>query len=358
MDDDAPHLSPDGNTLYFSSKGRVGLGGYDVFKSYYDPQNRSWTEPVNLGYPINTVDDDIYFIPLDDEGKKALCASVRDNGIGDVDIFMIKEIPESERVPADLVAASSSNSLNSSNETTQESRKENTTELEKQTLNPTEQPYSGDKGDDQPVLVQVEVNKPLSGSYAAPPVVKIQHKASGTVYNVPIAHENGMYEVQLPKNQKGEYLLTVEQDGHLFESRTINPAVGNGTTAIRERISLSPASIGSSLVLRNIYFDFNKSNLKDDSYSEIIKVERLLREAPSMVLEIAGHTDNIGSKAYNRKLSLKRANAVINHLVAKGIPSNRLLAKGYGSDKPLASNDDEEEGREINRRIEFIVKGQ
>jgi outer membrane protein OmpA-like peptidoglycan-associated protein len=120
-------------------------------------------------------------------------------------------------------------------------------------------------------------------------------------------------------------------------------------------VELKKLEVGLVSVLRNIYFDFNKATFKQDSYSELNKLERMLQQNTGMNVEIGGHTDIVGTKNYNKFLSQKRAEAVKDFLTKKGIDSRRITAMGYGSSKPLASNDDEDEGRELNRRVEFKV---
>jgi outer membrane protein OmpA-like peptidoglycan-associated protein len=109
--------------------------------------------------------------------------------------------------------------------------------------------------------------------------------------------------------------------------------------------------------LRNIYFNFDKASFQQESFNELNKLERMMAQNPSMQVEIAGHTDVVGTKSYNLQLSQRRAEAVKDFLTKKGIDSRRIKAVGYGVTKPLASNDDEKEGRELNRRVEFKVTG-
>ena len=122
-----------------------------------------------------------------------------------------------------------------------------------------------------------------------------------------------------------------------------------------QNLELQKAIVGNKVIIRNIYFHFDKYSLKSESYAELDKIEKLLRENSNMKLEISGHTDKIGSRAYNVALAKRRAAAVVKFLVNKGITSDRLISKGYGETEPLVSNDDETDGREINRRTEFII---
>jgi outer membrane protein OmpA-like peptidoglycan-associated protein len=119
-------------------------------------------------------------------------------------------------------------------------------------------------------------------------------------------------------------------------------------------IDLEKAIIGSGIVLNNIFFDVDRYDLKDQSIPELEKIYRFLTENPSLKIEISGHTDNSGAAVHNRQLSEKRALSVFNYLISKGIPTTRLIPKGYGPDKPVASND-AETGRQRNRRIEFTI---
>ena len=114
-------------------------------------------------------------------------------------------------------------------------------------------------------------------------------------------------------------------------------------------------NVGTSSILRNIYFDYDKATFKTESYSDLNKLESMLRENSRIKVEISGHTDNYGHWQYNRTLSQKRAEAVKDFLTKKGIDPRRIKAVGYGESKPLATNDDEDEGRELNRRVEFKV---
>jgi outer membrane protein OmpA-like peptidoglycan-associated protein len=126
---------------------------------------------------------------------------------------------------------------------------------------------------------------------------------------------------------------------------------------ITRTVELRKLQTGTVSVLRNIYFDFDKASFKTESYNELNKLERMMQQNPDLRVEIAGHTDNIGTAAYNKQLSQRRAEAVKDFLTKKGVDPRRITAVGYGKTKPLASNDDEEEGRELNRRVEFKVLG-
>ena len=161
---------------------------------------------------------------------------------------------------------------------------------------------------------------------------------------------SGAYLIVL--TQGAEYALYVNKKDYLFQSLNFNYSARKDYEPIILDIDLERATEGTISVLQNIFFDVDKYDLKDKSITELDKVLRFLKENPSFNVEISGHTDNVGSEAYNLQLSDKRAQAVYNYLVENGIASQRLTPKGYGSGRPRAENDTDS-GRQRNRRIEF-----
>ena len=154
--------------------------------------------------------------------------------------------------------------------------------------------------------------------------------------------------------QGSEYALYVNKPGYLFRSLNFNYSEVKDFEPIVLDIELEKATEGSVSVLKNIFFKTNEYQIEDKSKTELVKMIRFLNANPSIRIEISGHTDNVGTAAYNSQLSEKRAQAVVDFLASNGIDSRRLVAKGYGQDHPVASNDTEE-GRQANRRIEFKV---
>jgi outer membrane protein OmpA-like peptidoglycan-associated protein len=168
--------------------------------------------------------------------------------------------------------------------------------------------------------------------------------------------EPGTTEFIISAEEARDYRLSVEQEGYAFVNQNVRlqGAGPQERTEVRT-VALRKLTTGVVSVLRNIYFDFDKATFRTESYTELNKLERMMAENPNLKVEIAGHTDNIGSAAYNMQLSQRRAEAVKDFLVKKGIDPRRIVAKGYGETRPMASNDDEKEGRELNRRVEFKV---
>lgn len=321
-DDDGPFIDYDSKTLYFSSKGRKGMGGFDIYKSVFDEATNEWSEPENLGYPINTPDNDIYFVSTKD-GKRAYYSSVREDGLGYDDIFMIT-------IPQPVIAAKEPEKL-----------PEPEPEIEKQKF---------------PLRYQVKVVEAGSGR-PLDARVRLQGLRDNLV--VPgVSGELGTMEFMIRAEEPKDYRLSVELEGYAFVNQNLKlEGASEKERTITRTVELRKLTTGVVSVLRNIYFDFDKATFRTESYTELNKLERMMAENPNLKVEIAGHTDAIGTAAYNKLLSQRRAEAVKDFLTKKGIDPRRITAVGYGKTRPLASNDDEEEGRELNRRVEFKVLG-
>ena len=334
-DDDSPFIDYDGKTLYFSSKGRKGMGQFDIFRSEFDSVAMDWKEPVNLGYPINTPDDDIYFVSTKD-GERGYYASVREDGLGYTDIYMVT-VPE----------------LLSSIQDVESNQPD--TEPEETQPEPDTPPVVEEKPK-APVKLMVLVRDGQSRENLDAKV-KLTNSTTRSEL-LPQKTGTGTYAFTVTNDAATNFMLSAEKDGYAFKNLRVSlPASTASPQEVRRTLDLSKFQVGVKGVLRNIYFDFDKANLKEASYNELNKLERMLAANPSYTVEISGHTDNIGTKAVNKRLSQRRAKVVVDYLVGKGIDASRLSAVGYGEERPLASNDDEQEGRELNRRVEFKVLG-
>ncbi len=356
-DDDSPFIDFNGRSLYFSSKGHKGMGGFDIFRTEYDSAAGDWMEPINLGYPINTPDNDIYFVSTNN-GNRGYYASVREDGMGYTDIYMVT-IPEyqGERVDA-LEKKKNGGSLDDAELNVSIDK---VAEDEMNQVNTILDADSDELGTEQqkveqryPVrlLVKVEDNKTGKPMEANVKLVSVDDRV--TIPNQYIGR--GLYVFIVNMDKQLDYMLSAEKNGYMFKNFKINiPSASNKQMEISRTIELNSLESGFQTVLRNIYFDFDKASFRIDSYNELNKLERIMAENPGMVIEIAGHTDNIGGKDYNLNLSKKRAKAVVEYLTNKGIDARILKSKGYGENKPMASNDDEKDGRELNRRVEFRI---
>lgn len=323
FDEEGPFIGYDLVTLYFSSKGHKSMGSYDIFKATFDLQKNEWSEPENLGYPINTPDDDIFYITSSD-GKRAYYSSVREDGLGYTDIYII---------------------------TTPEGMKD-------------VQPVTPDPVVKKPVDQPKKLIKPLryvvnivDAQSKVPLAVKVS--LTGLNDNVIVASnpvKPGVYEFIIMNPAAKDYRLFVEKGGYVFQNQNVKiQGASESERTLTRTIELRKLSVGTSSILRNIYFDYDRASLQTPSYNELNKLESMLRQNSQVKVEISGHTDNYGHWLYNRNLSQKRAEAVKDYLTKKGIDFRRIKAVGYGESKPLATNDDEDQGRELNRRVEFKV---
>jgi len=381
-------MHPDGKTLYFSSQGHNSMGGYDLFKSIYNDSLKTWSEPLNLGYPVNSPDDDIDFV-VSASGKHAYYATIRPDGFGEKDIYRIT-------LPADttvyltlvkgLVTDESENSVGAKIEiydnktgkliSTQESN--NTTgkflvslpsgknykmQVTAKGYESHEEVFNIPKGEkfkeldvniklkrkEQTVDLEGEVKDEKGNNLKAK--IEIINNATGEVIARTTADKLGKYLAKLKGGKN--YSIVVSADGYLFQSLNID------IPPDQDRMKLPPITLkkikaGANIVLNNIFFDFDKASLRPDSKPELERVKNVLQDNPSMKIEISGHTDNKGSTTYNLRLSELRAKSVVDFLSSIGIEKNRLTYKGYGFLKPIATNETEE-GRQLNRRTEFKV---
>lgn len=351
QDDDGPFIDYDGVTLYFSSKGRKGMGGFDVFKSTYDPAKNEFSEPVNLGYPINTPDDDIYIV-FSKDGKRAYYSSVREDGIGYTDIYLIT-IPEGIK----NVDPTSGPAVIAQNDSTDRTPVVVTTpppdvrpDVRPDNVKPDPEP----KKTIQPLKYVVTV---VDAGDQSPLDAKVRLTGARDNVVIPVTQqEPGVYVFNVTSNTARDYRLSVEVPGYAFVNQVYRiEAATTEEKTVNRTVSMRKLTPGVVSILRNIYFDFDKATFKTESYTELNKLENMMAQNPTMSIEIAGHTDAIGTKEYNHNLSVRRATAVKNFLVKKGIDQRRVKVIGYGKTRPLASNDDESGGRELNRRVEFKV---
>jgi outer membrane protein OmpA-like peptidoglycan-associated protein len=304
-DEDAPFIHPDGVTLSFSSNGHNTMGGFDIFSSILY-NNEVWSEPVNIGFPINTTDDDIFYV-ISPDSKTAYFSSFREGGVGEKDNFMAT-FPNRKETPLTLV-----------------------------------------KG-----IVLDITGKPAKN-------VNITVTDNETEQIVGIYNSNnktGKFLFILVPNKN--YNITYQADKHLFYSENLEIPKESNYYELKKAITLNPITVGSKIVLNNIFFDFDKATLRPLSNVEIKNLVTIMRANPTMKVEISGHTDSKGNDAYNKKLSEERAQVVVNKLIENGISVDRFKAKGYGENTPSVSNTtptgkDNPEGRQLNRRVELTI---
>ena len=322
-------IHPDGKTLYFSSQAHKNIGGYDIFKSVNE--NGKWSEPVNLGYPINTPDDDVFFV-LSASGKHGYFSSFRPDGYGEKDLYLITFLGSEKP----LALNTEDNLIASIAEPVREIIIEPVVEVTTAKITILKGVVT-DASNQQPLEADIEL---------------VDNQKNEVIATFKSNSKSGKYLISLPSGKN--YGIAVKATGYLFHSENFDiPAVAD-YQEITKDVQLKNVAVGSKIVLRNIFFDFAKYSLREESTSELGRLTQLLINTPTLRIEISGHTDNKGSAETNQKLSENRAKAVVDYLIQHGINSNRLEYKGYGFTQPIATNDNEE-GRQLNRRTEFKI---
>jgi outer membrane protein OmpA-like peptidoglycan-associated protein len=327
--EEAVFIHPDGITLYFSSKGLQSMGGYDIFKSTL--KDGKWQTPINMGYPINGPDDDVFFV-VSGSGNRAYFASEKPGGYGENDIYKITFLGP-EKIPLlateDKLMAMVASPISSL-------KVENEVEIKSAKLTIL-------KG----IISDSKSQKPLSSS-----IELIDNTKNELLAVFKSNGSTGKYLVTLPSGNN--YGIAVKHDGYLFHSENFIIPDAAEFQEFNLDINLKKIEIGNSIVLKNIFFDFDKASIRPESANEIARLVKLLKDNPKLKIELASHTDNVGSDDYNLKLSDSRSQSVVAYIISKGIVASRLIAKGYGEAKPIESNETDL-GKQNNRRTEFKI---
>jgi outer membrane protein OmpA-like peptidoglycan-associated protein/tetratricopeptide (TPR) repeat protein len=334
--EDSPFLHADGVTLYFSSDGHDGLGSNDIFKSEW--VNGQFTKPVNLGYPVNSTEYDGFF-SLSADKKTGYYSTLREGGVGEADIYVAHfHDPPPPPVAKEELLASSEPVIAAD------------TAEEEIFIDPLVQMQKDLK---VVTVLKGKVVDEQSGSPLNAVITLVDNETNKVVTKIKSNPSNGDFELVVPHG--GNYGVATEKTGYLFNSINFNVPQFAEYQEIDMSIIMVKAEVGSKATLKNIFFDVGKAELKNESLAELEKIKELLSTNPTVKVQINGHTDNTGNAASNKILSLRRAEAVVEFLIKQGVASSRLSAKGFGSERPIVSNDDEAEGREINRRTEIEI---
>lgn len=299
-DDISPFIHYNGQVFYFSSRGREGFGGYDLY--YSEKNNDTWSEARNLGYPIN-----------DGKNQSSLFVSI-DNKIG---LYSIS-FKSNQKYQSKIYEF----------EIPEEIRPKNKATFVKGRV------Y--DLGTNSTLKAKIEL-------FDINNEERISMVTSDSL--------TGEYLMVLPEGS--EYAFYVNKEGYLFKSMFFDHKK-DGHKPLEIDIPLERITVGITTTLENVFFDFDKYDLKPESRTELNKVVQFLKSNPNLRIEIGGFTDNQGSVAYNMNLSVNRAKSVYDYLIQNGIESSQISYKGYGQSQPVASNENEA-GRAKNRRIEFRV---
>ncbi|PWU03472.1 MAG: hypothetical protein C5B52_03220 [Bacteroidetes bacterium] len=302
-DEMTPYLAPDGVTLYFSSNRPGGLGSNDIWMTKrLDKTWQKWSNPVNLGAPINTDDWDAFFT-LDAGGEYAYM-STRLHGFGESDIVRIKLMEKEKPNPVVLVDGN---------------------------------------------VYNAKTKKPLSASLI------YETLPDGTQVGNGLSSEvDGSFKIVLPYDKNYSIRATADKFFAISENLNLDSLVKAGYKEIHKDLYLVPIEIGQIVRLNNVFFDFDKYDLRPESFVELDRVVKLLSENPTIEIEMSAHTDSKGSDDYNFVLSDNRAKSVREYIISKGIAPERIVSHGYGETMPVATNETDE-GRQLNRRVEFKI---
>lgn len=426
QDEDAPFIASDGVTLYFSSKGHDNMGGYDVFMTKYNPAARSWSRPVNMGHPINSAGDDIFF-SINDSTQISYVSSNRQGSLGREDIFSVKPL-ERVLIKGKVIAQASGKPVPNC---TIDFKSLRNSDVDQTTISSasgiygvkvsSKHRYSVTVMRQGEIMLTTEIDVPLADEPNTEieknfeldiPVeqieemvvrkmvvqnvklVKLNYQEYDTLVingvvrdgNTPIANvqvklrestvaealysttsdQQGHYHFAFIPGKKENYVVDFSQSGYQPNSiavvhsdkedkKSTSATTKKNVNTIEMGALMVKLEVGSKSVLGGVYFGFNSSELTLESNVVLDKLHGFLTENPMVVMEVGGFTDNVGDTYVNRIVAQKRSQAVVNYLLAKGLEPTRIQAKGYGEEQPIAPNDTEENGRDVNRRIEIKI---
>lgn len=296
-----PTTGPYGE-LYYSSKGRIGMGGYDIYSSR--GEKTQWSRPQDLKYPVNSTSDDFYLISRD--GKTGYFSSNREGGAGDDDIYSF-----SDQTPAVMILALDGTVYDQKSKASLDS-----------------------------VLVTLT-------------------DGNGQALNRKVTEQNGKFFFGLTKDQ--DYKVEISKLGYTSVLKTVSTKgiTKSDTLTMEAFLDKDKFEPGKTYVLRNIYYDFDKANIRPDAARELNKLLAILKENPSIWIELGSHTDSRGADQYNQWLSQRRANSAVQYLIDRGIEKERIKARGYGETMLLNKCGNgvkcSHAEHQLNRRTEFKV---
>lgn len=300
-DEFSPFIHPDGKTLYFSSTGYNSMGGYDIFSCTINLETGDViTDPVNVGYPINTADDDIYFVWSADN-KRAYFSSIRGNGSGEKDLYMLE--------------------------------KEDAMDVSLLIL----------KGK----VINCDTKEPVQATISITDNISLEQLGTYTSNST-----TGKFILALPGGKS--YGIDIDAPGFVFYSKDLVVSKKEKYHEMEDTICLHDLKIGTTLTFRNILFENNSAEIVQNNSEGLQTIYNILHTNHHLKLSINVHTDSDGDDQANLKLTEERSKSIKNYLVSKGIDSKRIFYKGSGETKPLVPNDNSE-NKNLNKRVEVEI---
>ncbi len=307
FNEDTPYITEDGKTIYFSSQGHKNMGGFDIFYSTLD-ENNQWSKPENLGFPLNTSDDDLHFVPVNNGINGLYTLFDPEGGLGEEDIYWI--VIYSNRNPREVDVNGVVTLL--------------------------------DKPEDYDKNLKISV---------------IDKAEKQTVTVLSADPEDGIFSYKT--KDPGGYQLLFEGEGYQSTTKEITVPYDYSLAQITVDATLKPEE-KKLIILRTIFFDFDDYSIKESEKTKLDNLTEIMKGNPDLSVEIIGHTDSKGSIAYNKKLSNNRANSTIRYLTGKGVDKKRFTITGAGESIPIAINTRQDgsdcpRGRKLNRRVEIQI---
>lgn len=304
FDEDGPAIAYDGKTLYFSSKGHDGMGGFDIFKTVSGDGGKTWSKPENMGVPLNSPDDDVHISLTEQKDGKmyGYFASTRPGGAGDKDIYRIGLPPPEPQGLKD-------------------------------------------------VLFTIYVKDCETGEYTD---AKVKVSKGQSTIAQKANPQMGVYQYTFENPENMTYEVYIEKRGYSPSTRQVTiPKRTTEAQKITDTVIVCLDKLAEENV-KNIYFDYDKADLRPASIEQLDILINIMKKNPSAQVWVYGYADARGTDQYNLKLSERRSKAAVKYMVSKGMDPKKFLMKGFGESDPAASNDTEE-NMQLNRRVEFNV---
>ncbi|MBT9392417.1 PD40 domain-containing protein [Hymenobacter sp. NST-14] len=307
--DMAPFIHASGTTLYYVTDGLVGMGGLDVYRCEQQLADGKWSAPQNLGYPLNTFENEASLF-ISSDNRRGFCSRSR---------AAVPGVKQERNRPVELFGF----------EVPQQVRARETST------------YT------QGRVYDAFTKKPIAAD-----VQLYDLNTNELVQYVGSDAENGEYTVVL--NEGRQYAMYAAADKYLMKSLSFDYSDKRAFDPLTLDIYLEPVRAGRSIVLNNLFFDVNQFELQPKSRTELNRLVGFMKQYSEVQVEVSGHTDDVGSDDDNQVLSQNRAKSVYSYLVSQGVSAQRLRYRGYGESKPLMPNDSDEH-RQQNRRIELRI---